>query len=539
MPRPTQYGVGPFTDRQTDAYANNRPGGLYVPAADLTVLPVQNSVATTYDVAVVDHATGAVTQVTVRPNPIGTDTHGVMAIVQTTDGHLHLFGGSHSDPMLYSRSVRPHDPTEWEHRDNWPNNVKTTYPVIWTGPDNRMMASFRRINFPNVHENFDGPHPLLHSADGGATWTYGTDLINDADEDEWYKTGRRDPATGDWWFALYLKWSRNNDSKGALRNYTTGGNTWRKQSRTNVYVVRYSAARDRWEDVAGNPLTLPLTKSYMDSRPSVLVMDSVALSQECNQCHVRVHEGVVHAVWLQGYGSPNPLGVPGSGDVMHSYWTGSAWTTPVAVAPSNGTFWHVEAVSYGGHLDLFHTEHPGGHLLHRRWTGAEWEVQGRVWTAGEGEQAARPTTWEGAHPDARLSWIVGPNGYGSVRDSFLWGRWGLVGTRTYGSGEPFAPVAVDYSAAEATWTPPPPPDEGPGPAPALAAPLAPGGGTYAAGPPPADTTGPRLAGLSVTSPSPGVLRVEFESDEPLAEITVTRGASGGDLVRADFTETST
>ena len=55
---------------------------------------------------------------------------------------------------------------------------------------------------------------------------------------------------------------------------------------------------------------------------------------------------------------------------------------------------------------------------------------------------------------------------------------------------------------------------------------------------PGDTTGPEVSVYEVTSPEPGRLRVALRVTEPLAALSVTRGASGPNLSLASFSRTT-
>ena len=91
---------------------------------------------------------------------IGWDSHNSLTMAIDDDGHIHLCGNMHVDPLIYFRTTRPLDVTSFERIDFMvgQNEDRCTYPVFMRGPNNELIFRFRDgksgngVDFYNVYD---------------------------------------------------------------------------------------------------------------------------------------------------------------------------------------------------------------------------------------------------------------------------------------------------------------------------------------------------------------------------------------------------
>ena len=91
---------------------------------------------------------------------IGWDSHNSLTMAIDDDGHIHLCGNMHVDPLIYFRTTRPLDVTSLERIDFMvgKNEDRCTYPVFMRGPNNELIFRFRDgksgngVDFYNVYD---------------------------------------------------------------------------------------------------------------------------------------------------------------------------------------------------------------------------------------------------------------------------------------------------------------------------------------------------------------------------------------------------
>lgn len=96
------------------------------------------------------------------------DAHYYPNMVIDAKGYLHVFYGSHGDPLHYRRSSRPRDISEWEP-EQFP--VRTaTYPRPFVLTTGEILVFFRA-------QEGGSRYGYIHSADNGKTWSSFKTLI--------------------------------------------------------------------------------------------------------------------------------------------------------------------------------------------------------------------------------------------------------------------------------------------------------------------------------------------------------------------------
>jgi hypothetical protein len=73
------------------------------------------------------------------------DHHNSLALAVDSDGHLHLVGDLHVDPLCYFRTTEPRDVTTFERRDEMvgPREERATYPAFLRSPEGELVFKYR------------------------------------------------------------------------------------------------------------------------------------------------------------------------------------------------------------------------------------------------------------------------------------------------------------------------------------------------------------------------------------------------------------
>ncbi len=112
-----------------------------------------------------DHTTGEwAYPVVIGDNPDG-DAHRNPTLLIDDEGFLYMFWGAHGHESFVSRSVRPHDISEWELRSAL-EEVGATYPQPWMLREGELFVSYRKA--PGWRCRF--------STDGAETWSDPVDI---------------------------------------------------------------------------------------------------------------------------------------------------------------------------------------------------------------------------------------------------------------------------------------------------------------------------------------------------------------------------
>lgn len=102
-----------------------------------------------------DHASGEwAYPVVIGDNPDG-DAHRNPTLLIDQDGYLYMFWGAHGHESFISRSVRPHDISEWELRSAL-EEMGATYPQPWMLREGEIFVSYRKAPGWRCRTSTDG-----------------------------------------------------------------------------------------------------------------------------------------------------------------------------------------------------------------------------------------------------------------------------------------------------------------------------------------------------------------------------------------------
>lgn len=166
------------------------------------------------------------------------DSHNYLALALDRDGHLHLSGNMHNDPLLYFRTTRAFDITSLERLDRMTGQREgeTTYPVFFKNAAGELLFRFRDGGSGRGSDIYNRYDPATR------TWSniHSTPLLDGQGKRSAYAL---DPLLGpDGRFHLVWMWRDNPDCS------------------TN-HTLSYARSQDliTWETSDGTPLILPLT----------------------------------------------------------------------------------------------------------------------------------------------------------------------------------------------------------------------------------------------------------------------------------------
>lgn len=166
------------------------------------------------------------------------DSHNYLALALDRDGHLHLSGNLHNDPLIYYRSARPFDVASLERIDRMTGKREgnTTYPVFFKTAAGDLLFRYRdggSGNGSDIYNRYDTRT---------RTWKnlLSTPLLDGEGKRNAYAMN---PVLGpDGRFHLVWMWR---DTPDAATNHT----------------LSYARSADfmHWEKCDGTPLALPIT----------------------------------------------------------------------------------------------------------------------------------------------------------------------------------------------------------------------------------------------------------------------------------------
>lgn len=174
-----------------------------------------------------------------RPSNItGWDSHNYLTLALDRDGHLHLSGNLHNDPLIYYRSTRPFDVTSLERLDRMTGRCenRTTYPVFFKTGAGDLMFRYRDGGSGNGADIYNLYDPATRA------WKnlLSTPLLDGQGKRNAYALP---PVLGpDGRFHLVWMWR---DTPDAATNHT----------------LSYARSADflNWEKCDGSPIALPIT----------------------------------------------------------------------------------------------------------------------------------------------------------------------------------------------------------------------------------------------------------------------------------------
>jgi hypothetical protein len=166
------------------------------------------------------------------------DSHNYLTMALDSEGHLHLAGNMHVDPLIYFRTTKPLDITTLTRIDRMvgENEDRCTYPVFMTGPNDELLFRYRDGSSGNGVDFYNQYDPKTQ------TWRRLLDrpLLDGQGKMNAYS---RVPTLGpDGRYHLIWMWR---DTPDCATNHD----------------ISYARSRDlvHWENCRGEPLTLPIT----------------------------------------------------------------------------------------------------------------------------------------------------------------------------------------------------------------------------------------------------------------------------------------
>ncbi|HVS64086.1 MAG TPA: BNR repeat-containing protein [Thermoanaerobaculia bacterium] len=171
------------------------------------------------------------------PSRLDWDSHDGVAIAVDAAGHLHVSGNMHNEPLLYFRSVRPHDATTLEPAAMLGESEdRVSYPVFLEGPGGDLLFLYR--------DGASGRGTTIANAYDPATRTWrrllDRPLLDGGRRHSAYPVGPTRGPDG----LFHLVWM------------------WRKSaSGDSNFDLSYARSADlvRWESASGAAVELPIT----------------------------------------------------------------------------------------------------------------------------------------------------------------------------------------------------------------------------------------------------------------------------------------
>ena len=261
------------------------------------------------------------------PDPIDNselDNHGKPAMMVDVQGYIHVVFGAHGgSPLLgvntlgtpagsvrgakltHLVSRKPQDISSWQVLDNIP--PFGTYPQFVQTDSGDVYLFYR-------HGAHRSDWVYQKSVDNGRTFAPEVSIIK-------HKPQAASPTTHDAWYAWFAKGL--GDTITASYVYHPCANPGHTSARHNVYYMQLNCGNGSWENVAGEHLSVPVTKEYADAKSLVFNTGT----DRCNHGTCRVDaEGHPHLIFRYA-----------KGQVRYSRWTGSVWTGPTAIVPDGGS----------------------------------------------------------------------------------------------------------------------------------------------------------------------------------------------------------
>lgn len=176
-------------------------------------------------------------------NVIAWDSHNYLRLALDRDGHVHLSGNMHVDPLVYYRSREPFDVATLERIDRMTGEreLRCTYPVFFKNAAGDLMFRYRDGSSGNGSDLYNLYDPATR------TWRrlLETPLLDGEQQRNAYSI---EPRLGpDGRFHLVWMWR---DTPDCATNHT----------------ISYARSRDfvHWENSRGEPITLPITLARGD-----------------------------------------------------------------------------------------------------------------------------------------------------------------------------------------------------------------------------------------------------------------------------------
>jgi hypothetical protein len=253
-------------------------------------------------------------------DPSALDNHGRPAMIVDGKGYLHLVFGGHGGYWRLGKnelgtpgkgkqthvvSKNPHDISSWEVLDNI--SPFGTYSQFVKMDDGDIYLFYR-------HGSHRSDWVYQKSTDDGRMFAPPVSVLK-------HKKQPSDPNIHDAWYA----WFENGKGDSITASYVyhpcrVKGHT---KERYNGYYMKMNCRDESWENAAGEPLALPVTKEYAGE--NTLVCDTYGTKVRSNHGTCRVdEEGNPHLFFRQ------------QGQMQYSRWLGNHWQAPVTVPGDDG-----------------------------------------------------------------------------------------------------------------------------------------------------------------------------------------------------------
>jgi hypothetical protein len=200
------------------------------------------------------------------PNDI--DNHGRPALIVDGDGYIHLVFGGHgghrrygSNPLGYTGGGRqthvvsknPGDISAWQELDNIP--PFGTYSQFIKMPDGTIYLFYR-------HGSHRSDWVYQRSTDNARSFSPPVSILKHKPQDE-------DPTVHDAWYAWFAEGPDN--TVVCSYNYHPCA-SWPNHTslRVNAYCMKMDCNSGVWENMDGQPLSMPLTREMADSMTRII-----------------------------------------------------------------------------------------------------------------------------------------------------------------------------------------------------------------------------------------------------------------------------
>lgn len=244
---------------------------------------------------------------TVPGNPMGSpvtdDPHNNWAVAVSGDGHVHVAGNHHSNPLHYARTSTPGDLTTFVGQGmTGANESVVTYPMFVRTLDGTLLFFYRQVNIAG---------------------NYGQLYVNrySVATHSWTQVGRLlEQATNG--FSPYWNHVAVSPTDGTLHLFYCWRTSSTADSNQNICHIKSTDGGTTWKSMAGTTLTLPVTFA---ASPVVRATPSTG-SGLLNSGGADVDAaGHPHAAF-------HLYDEDGHTQINHVYHDGSAWQVVVATA---------------------------------------------------------------------------------------------------------------------------------------------------------------------------------------------------------------
>lgn len=317
------------------------------------------------------------------------DPHGIPALVQDTDGYVHMFYGAHVSALKQASTTNPNDATTW-HAVTISANIPTTFtfphPII-------VGSNIYLFSTTGSGAQQEDQFALNIATFSGGVLTFGTTkvLVDFTGASQWALPGTVVAHGTDIHFSLYA--------------LPAGDGTNQKNIYYFIYDTTTGNIRDASNTVSIVPASQPITQGTAVT--SFQAVDSTTGNLR-NSIGVSAVDGsTVHLVYTQG--DSNSLNIK----LYHKQNSGSGWSTPdlLYTYPANVFVYRSEAytvaVRSAGVIDVYYSDGVDalGFPNPASGDGSLWKITQTSGVFGSASLILAPTTYGLGVPSA----IVNPN----------------------------------------------------------------------------------------------------------------------------------